>query len=378
MLSVAVGPDSVLSPLDSEDGLIDDMVTKLVRDDSNNDIYIGTRNGISVYDFQEEEFVSQTNLSTDRNDVRDMVSLPNGGGIYVATNDYPYPVKYYYRLDSQQTLKNVTFSNQFNRTMYDTWLTAISISNNGSVMCVGLNGEGMVVYNRNTLTLTSYNTTNGLISNAVTSIHRARVYSDHDWFFIGTESGGISIFDASDSSFIHFDALEGLSSPVRVLLYDSNKLFVGTGDNGVSAFDVTSSDATVRDDLRMTAAGEWLPSNSIYSLAIDGTQLYVGTYQGLVKYDLEKQELWSTYTLDESDGLPDDTVTSLAIVNAGSSTEAELFAATQQAGVAVISINYDPSQRELDEAAGPSWQVIAAGIGIMCAVLGLLYKVTRD
>lgn len=384
---IAVGPDSVVSELNSGNGLIDDMVTGVVRDDSNNDIYIGTRNGISVYDFQEEEFVSHTNLSTDRNDVRDMVSLPNGGGVYVATNDYPYPVKYYYRLDQFQNLKNYTFNNQFNRTMYDDSLTAISVSSNGSVLCVGIGGglEGIVVYNRNTLTLTSYNTTNGLISNAVTCILRARVYSDHDWFFIGTdigtESGAISVFDASDSTFIHFDALEHIESPVRTLLYDSNRLFVGTNDDGVFGFDITSTEATQNDNLRMTAADAWLPSNSIHSLDIDGNQLYIGTHEGLVKYDLVEQESWSTWILDESNDMPDNRVTSLAIVNSGSPTEAKIFAGTQLGGVAVISINYDPSDRERALSEQPFWErtdvqlaIVGSIVGILIAILGYLHQ----
>ena len=381
MLSVAVGPDAVIDELNEDNGLFDNMVRRVVvSDDHTNDIYIGTSNGTSVYDYIEGEFVSHINLSIGRRSaLQDMVAA-KFGGVYIVTNDYPYPVKYYNRLDTSMLLENVTFNNQFNRTMGDTGLTAISVSSNGTVFCIGFAG-GIAVYNRNTHTLTEYNTTNGLTYDSVSCILRATV-SNRDWFFIGTYEGGISIFDTSDSTFINFDALGSgnIGSDVEAMLFDAGTLYVGTNDQGVFGFDITSTEATEKDELRLTASNAWLPINSIHSLDIDGTQLYIGTHLGLVKYDLVEQESWSTYTLDESNDLPDNPVMSLAIVDSGA-TQAKLFAGTKQGGVAVISINYELSDRERALSEQPLLERIDVQLGILIAVItigGYILKKVSD
>ena len=146
--AVAVGADSVEDVLDSDDGLINDYVNDMAFDDEEQHLYLGTQNGLSVFNIEQKEFVDHLNFSSSeyRNNVLDVCT--GGVGVYLVTSAFDYPVKHYYRSSGVGHLSNVSIY----RPMYSTGLTSIGVSQNGSVLCVGVNGEGILVYCNTVLT----------------------------------------------------------------------------------------------------------------------------------------------------------------------------------------------------------------------------------
>lgn len=203
------------------------------------------------------------------------------------------------------------------------------------------------------------------MSNGVQSILRAEIQSGHDWFFIGTLSG-ISIFDAKDSTFVSIDVLETMPHSISAMLYDPNKqrLYVGTS-TGLYAYSLTSSSAVAVEGFPLTTE-DGLESNNILAIALDGSQLYLGTGRGLHKYDLDRMDQIGLHVLDSSSGMPEDAVAAIAIDK--SSSKGTLYAGTIGGGVAVIKISYDvPLFGQEWWALNGSWAYPV--IAVICAVV---------
>jgi hypothetical protein len=93
---------------------------------------------------------------------------------------------------------------------------------------------------------------------------------------------------------------------VNVLLDHGNELWIGAFCGGLIKLDKTTGEKTFYDH-----ANSGLPHNEVFALAIDGSNLWIGTWGGLANFDGTN---WTVYDTSNS-GLHDNVVSSLAIDN---------------------------------------------------------------
>ena len=89
-----------------------------------------------------------------------------------------------------------------------------------------------------------------------------------------------------------------------VLSDNGNELWIGAFTGGLVKLDKTTEEMTFYNH-----ANSGLPHNDVYALALDGSNLWIGTWGGLAKFDGSN---WTEYNTSNS-GLPENVVTSLAI-----------------------------------------------------------------
>ncbi len=356
----AVASDTVTDVLDRNDGLIDNRVTSIAIDEQASLMYIGTQEGLSVYNLESNSFVDNVTFSDTpyRNYVFDMCVTP--GGVYLVTSALEYPLKSYFWREGGGELSNVLL----HRSTSAPSLTSVGVTENDSIFCVGTNGNGLLVYDTHSATVAQYTTASGLTSNVVWSVLRAEVNAGHEWFFLGTESG-VSIFDATSSEIVTDEVLGTISHLVRAMLYDAGnrRLYVGTPE-GLFAYSLDSHGTSLVDGFPLTQ-DDGLASSNVLSLAIDGDQLYIGTSKGLHKYDLTKMDRTGLYRLDFSNGILDDAVSALAVHKSGSA--GTIYAGTIGGGVAVVRISYGLTWGEWLVLYAPVITVLSSAAGIATA-----------
>lgn len=333
----AVGPDSVDSVLDENEGLINNYVIAIVRDSLSFDLFIGTICGFSVYDILNASFVDSVTFSASEhgNCVYDLAI--GGGGVYIVTGAFEYPVKFYSRQDSIP-LRNVTgayFS------MAGPSSIAVSDNSSGVTLFLGRASKGLYVHHLGAMRL--YNTSHGLVDLSIQTLLLAEVVANTDWLFVGTQSG-VSVFDTSNSTFLSFNDLETIPDPVYSLAHDpyEKRLYVGT-NNGLFVYQIDEDGVELEFSLSLDS---FLAGKRILSLALDGHELYIGTPDGLHKYNLEVMGLEGTFLLDTEDNMPSNIVT-VIFIDDFSSSNAVLYAGTFGGGIAIIKASYEPTWLEL-------------------------------
>ena len=199
-------------------------------------------------------------------------------------------------------------------------MTATSIHTDGNSIYMGTEAHGIINYAKNGSVINSYSNANGMYSNSIANfaINNGIMVSTH-------QSGGISIINLSSSSILSYDSSDGMDSDFLndvaihqdiafigsedsgIIRYDiSNDTFlsswVSTGVNGVdyapiavvgdilyfglSGYGVARKDLVTGEILTpLTTRGSILPSSSIYALESDGSNLYIGTQGGAVRWD---------------------------------------------------------------------------------------------
>ena len=85
---------------------------------------------------------------------------------------------------------------------------------------------------------------------------------------------------------------------------NGNELWMGAFAGGLIKLDKTTEEITF-----FNHANSGLPHNDVYSLAIDGSNIWIGTWGGLAKFDGSN---WTTYDTSNS-GLPDNVIRALAV-----------------------------------------------------------------
>ena len=286
-----------------------------------------------------------------------------GGGIFMVTSAFEYPVKFYSRLGSIP-LRNVT---DVYVPQYSAVPSSIAVSENSSgiTLFLGTAGIGFHVYQSGE-TIRLYNTSHGLVATSVQTLLVAEVVANTDWLFVGTQSG-VSVFDTSNSTFLSFNDLETIPDPVYSLMHDpyEKRLYVGT-NNGLFVYQIDEDGVELEFSLSMDS---FLAGKKILSLALDGHELYLGTRDGLHKYDLEVMGLEGTFLLDTGDGMPNNVVTAIYIDDL-SSSDPIIYAGTLGGGIAVIKVSYQPSWWELNA----YWAAPLATIGIVLGIIVSIYE----
>ncbi len=121
--------------------------------------------------------------------------------------------------------------------------------------------------------------------------------------WIGTEGGGLNLFDHVSGSFINYqrgsgDYHELSSNNIKSLLLQDDVLWVGTFQAGLDRIEISSKKIT---NFHAESGSQGLPHNSVYSLVDVGKFIWLGTFGGgLSKYDTESG-LFQSFNHDPND-----------------------------------------------------------------------------
>jgi len=174
----------------SADGLVNDNVKK-IKAISNGDIWVGTDYGVSSFDGTSWLTYDNTN-GLNSNQVKSIDEDANGG-IWIGTNQ---GVSYF---------DGTTWVSYSSPDLHWSGVNATAFDSNGDVWFASPLG-GTTHFNG--ITFTAYDTSNGLLSQFVTDL----IIDNQDNKWVGTSSG-MSVLDASNTTFTHYTQMYLLPPP---------------------------------------------------------------------------------------------------------------------------------------------------------------------
>ena len=288
--------------------------------DSNGNFLIGTTNGtVSRYDTETGKFESVINPNEVIN------RSTNSGPVYVFTifedkkgnvwaSGSDHGVFKFDKKSGKTMLFNTSNGLSVNK------IKTIADDNEGNVL-LGTSGEGVEVYSGEKFV--SFSKNNGLINNQVLAICQDN--KGNYWF--GT-SEGISVFNPkefSEQSFKNYTIENGLpNNNVRSMVKDKNgNIWVATWGGKVAKFDAQQS----------RFVGVPALNDIVYplvsTLLIDkADNLWIGTVEGIVKYNLNSGSIKTVRTID---GLADNDVSCLLEASNG-----DIWIGSKQKGISVF------------------------------------------
>jgi signal transduction histidine kinase/ligand-binding sensor domain-containing protein/DNA-binding response OmpR family regulator len=237
----------------SQQGLIGNHVRKLMLDSLKQQIWVGTRSGLSIYHVDTGEFENY------QNEIDDPASL------------------------SENSIHSI-FKDQ-----------------NGSYWFGTYHG-GVNIFNDSFFKITTYTAgkyRQGLNYNAVSAINEV----EPGKILIGTEGGGINLYDRTDGTYQYYVSDEHSNSSlshnnVKCILKDDDKFWIGTSGGGICSFDVQNGTFTHfnENNIGIKNKGGW-----VYSIAKDSEGvLWLGNFDvGLTWYSKKTGEFG---TIKASDG----------------------------------------------------------------------------
>ncbi len=212
-------------------GMLSDYV-RVVSEDAGQRLWIGTFDGLSIYDIREGEFVAGSGIKIDNN-VRSnsirSIFIDSQNGVWVGT--FYGGVNYYHPLAYKFTI---------------------------------MRHDG---------------TPQSLLSNTVSCL---KVDPERDGVWIATNDSGLNYYDYLREEFVGYDTSDGLrSNNIKSLLFDESSLWIGTHVGGLSRMDLATrriTTYTLRSDIPI--------NNSCYSMLDNGDgTLLIGTLNGLLLFD---------------------------------------------------------------------------------------------
>ncbi|MDE6858456.1 MAG: hybrid sensor histidine kinase/response regulator, partial [Alistipes sp.] len=169
-------------------GLNSDYVRVVKEDSASRTLWIGTFDGLAIYDLRTGKFVDEQEIrgATDitRNSVRSIFTDSQNGvwiGTYYGGVNYFHPLAGKFTVIRHEASRNSLSSNT---------ASCIVESPDGSGFWIGTNDGGVNFYDRRTGRFACYDERHGLASNNVKCI-----MPDGDCLWIGTHAGGLHCFD---------------------------------------------------------------------------------------------------------------------------------------------------------------------------------------
>jgi diguanylate cyclase (GGDEF)-like protein len=144
---------------------------------------------------------------------------------------------------------------------------------------------------------------------------RQIVVDKRGWMWVGSDSGGISLYDRPNDRFLRFARQDGLagslsSDTVRRIYEDSiGDLWVGTYPSGVNVYD--RSTAAIRVYRKEAEAGLGLLDNNVEAVEIDSAGVLWTGGGGITRYD----PVAETFTHYQHTGGPDSRSDSTSVIN---------------------------------------------------------------
>lgn len=288
--------DQLLPTLGDKKGLLSPYVRDL-EVDSYDRLWIGTMEGLSVYNPQKNNFYNyrydvSRPTSIRHNSIR-KIYKDNQNGMWLGT--YFGGLSYYHPLQNQFGLiTNIPYTNSLNDNVI-----SCMVEGANEELWIGTNDKGVNHLDRRTGRYTYYSTSNGLLSNNIKAI-----ILDNGIAYVGSHGGGMSAIDVKTKRVQTFTSHNsGLySDNVYAFVKDNReRIWVGTL-NGLQIFDPRTR--TFSDLSSLNAVGKdpqndiaILSEKSIYSLYIDSKErIWVGTEYGIYCYS-QNNNLVKSYDL---------------------------------------------------------------------------------
>ncbi|WP_256011429.1 hybrid sensor histidine kinase/response regulator transcription factor [Desertivirga xinjiangensis] len=263
-----------------------------IAEDDNHNLLVGTQEaGLNYYDRTTGKFLSYKSRDGDANslssDIVKLIYKDSKGNIWVGSH--------YLQLYNQQTKSFKTFKNKINQPAF---INAICEYKNNTYW-VGVRDGGIYLFDYSTETVVSADSiTGGRFKNKVIK-YIFKDVSANIWF--GTDAG-LFLLNGKTGEIEKYESRppgQGTlgSDNINVISQDrKQRIWVGTASGGLSLFDRANrkvTNFTVKDGL---------PSNTINGLlADDYGYLWLSTDKGLCRFDSEK---YTTRNYNIQDGLP--------------------------------------------------------------------------
>lgn len=278
------------------------LLSPYVRDlevDSYDRLWIGTMEGLSVYNPQKNNFYnyrynpSRPN-SISHNSIR-KIYKDNQNGMWLGT--YFGGLSYYHPLQNQFGLiTHIPYANSLN----DNVISCI-VEGKNEELWIGTNDKGVNHFNRSTGKYTYYSTDNGLLSNNIKAI-----MLENGTVYVGSHGGGMSTIDINTKRVYTYTANNSklYSDNVYAFVRDKQgRIWIGTL-GGLQIFDPRTK--TFTDISSLNAIGKdpqkdvsTLADRSIYSLYVDSKErIWVGTEYGVYCYS-QNNNLITNYGLTD-------------------------------------------------------------------------------
>lgn len=266
------------------DGLNSDYVRVVKEDSANHTLWIGTFDGLAIYDLQTGTFADANEISgvteITRNSVRS-IFMDNQNGVWIGT--YYGGVNYFHPLackfavirhdDSRNSLSSNTAS-------------CIVESPGGDCFWIGTNDAGVNRYDRRTGRFEHYDERHGLASNNVKCI-----LPDGDCLWIGTHAGGLHRFDLRTHRAHSYPVTSGI--PINNSCYSML-------DNGDGTITVGSLSGLCRFDKRTGRVSAHPAASIEHRLGVEQIlamhrdsqrRIWFGTNTGVYLYTPEANEV---------------------------------------------------------------------------------------
>ncbi len=262
-------------------GLHSDYLRVLKMDASNNRLWIGTFNGLFVYDiatdrFQTYKYSHEDDTSLSHDSIRS-IFIDSQNGVWLGT--YYGGLSYYHPLAFR--FGQMQYSAQRN-SIGDNTVSCIVEERPSGNLWIGTNDSGVDYYDRRTDTFTHYRArAGGLRSNNIKCIlpdGRGNIY-------IGTHSGGLSRMNVRSRTIENFTVNSDIpinNSCYSLLDGGDGTLWVGTLD-GLLLFDKSSGRFSVHPAAEAMPQLSALVINTLY--ADSRQRVWIGTSAGLFSYD---------------------------------------------------------------------------------------------
>lgn len=270
--------------------------------DSQNRLWVGTFNDLSIYHEDNDSFVSHGSNpvesgSLSQNSVRS-IFMDSQGGMWLGT--YFGGLNYYHPLKNRfQNLKRIPYQNSLN----DNVVSCI-VEDQDRNLWIGTNDGGLNFYNPTTKKFSYYTMQEGLKSSLGSNNIKA-IYIDEkkDVVYIGTHAGGFNILHRNTGRMEHYDIENSdlVDEDVYAILPDDeNNIWLGT----LSALIRFNPEKKTFTTIRKEKNGTTLKNRHITTLYRDSRQrLWVGGEEGLCVYNTQSGELEPTSLIPQNSPL---------------------------------------------------------------------------
>ena len=286
LLYVITSAKEKIRVIKESDGLPHRFIKCITSD--GNFIWIGTANGLALYDTIKEKVTKRwtikegliDNFITGIGVDGDYVWVATSGGISV----------YNKKIDK--------FEKKWSKAngLSDNFITGIVVSEN--YVWASTKFWGIDRYDKKTGVWRNFSVIHGLADNSVNCIK-----PDGVLIWAGTKKG-LSYYDEFSGLWITYDQTQGLvDQNITSIEVDGGVIWCGTG-SGLAKFDKYS------EKFRIFTTADGLVDDFVQSLKLDGNYLWIGTFSGVSKYDKSKNK-WTTYTVNE--GLSENSVSAIEI-----------------------------------------------------------------
>ncbi|MGM0496583.1 MAG: two-component regulator propeller domain-containing protein [Bacteroidota bacterium] len=309
-----IGTDNGISIFDGvewdsitkEDGLSSNKIKSILITEDNL-VWIGSDNGVDLYNINDQEVINSIDESDGlSNNIVTSLALDTANSLWIASID-GVDIFDGNGIENFQTPDSISLS----------WVNKIAIKDNN--VWIG-SDAGLTHYDGNSYEF--FNHENGLLSNEVSDIE---LIKDSVW--ISTKGGGISVYKNESFTHFHKDNSNLSSNNCKTLWSDENGIIWAGHYKGTAKYESN----------KWTSIQE-LESNFINNSTKHQTDIWFSTKKGLTVYNNEE---WKTYTIN--DGLIDNSVNDVSF-----DTDETIWIATEE-GVTHITENSTQSYTTRDD-----------------------------